>query len=533
MQRRRLARSGRPADEEQAVGLGDQVPEPLEVVRRHTQLVDRDRFAGTEDAQDDVLEPAGGGHRRHAQFDVKRSPAPEADLAVLRPALLGDVEVGHDLQARHQRAAVGRRDLDVGRQRAIAAEADDGLFLARPRFDVDVGSALLVRLDDDPVHQADEFVVGSGAEHLGAALGGVEDRIIVEARQHVADRVDLDRCGEELSDELLELVARADAVHDPSLREDVVRHARGANALRITGNDDDPFLRLLDRQPLVGLDVIPLQVAQQLGRPQAVRPERLIGHAAELRQCAADRRQRHLEIGGQHLLEVELLAACRLLRQIEFGSRDDRVTDQRVVPRLRYRWRRIASLREGDGERLRQRLDALVGDCRKRGVRAIVDQLHDTEQFARLRVADRRHQHLLRAVTGALVDRFQETEPRTVFRQLVLVVDVAQVERPARYGNVAGDALLGNRQTDVLVRVEARLDFRDDAVAIIADEVDRQAVGVEELADVFRHLENDLVDVARAVDPVGDALQVLEEAQASTHVAEVAVDGPVRCRHAV
>ena len=39
---------------------------------------------------------------------------------------------------------------------------------------------------------------------------------------------------------------------------------------------------------------------------------------------------------------------------------------------------------------------------------------------------------------------------------------------------------------------------------VLADDVDRQAVGVEQAADVLRHLEHDLVDVAGGVDLVGD-----------------------------
>ncbi|EXI74302.1 MAG: hypothetical protein AW07_01844 [Candidatus Accumulibacter sp. SK-11] len=113
--------------------------------------------------------------------------------------------------------------------------------------------------------------------------------------------------------------------------------------------------------------------------------------------------------------------------------------------------------------------------------------MHDAEQLAGLRVADRRNQHLLRPVTGPLVDRLEETQTLAVFSQFFLVVDVTDVDGLARRGNVAGDTLLGNRQADVLVRVETGFHFRDDAVPVVAGDVDRQSVGVEQLADVFRH----------------------------------------------
>jgi hypothetical protein len=46
----RLSRSGRAADEEQPVGPGDQGLQSLEVVLRDTEIRERDRFAGGEDA---------------------------------------------------------------------------------------------------------------------------------------------------------------------------------------------------------------------------------------------------------------------------------------------------------------------------------------------------------------------------------------------------------------------------------------------------------------------------------------------------
>jgi hypothetical protein len=49
-------------------------------------------------------------------------------------------------------------------QRAVLAEADLGLVLARARLDVDVRSALAVGIDDDLVDQLDQFVVGRRRE---------------------------------------------------------------------------------------------------------------------------------------------------------------------------------------------------------------------------------------------------------------------------------------------------------------------------------------------------------------------------------
>jgi hypothetical protein len=59
---------------------------------------------------DDALaRPLAGGDGAHAHVDSLRADL-EADAPVLRQALLGDVEAGHDLHARHD----GRAARSVG-----------------------------------------------------------------------------------------------------------------------------------------------------------------------------------------------------------------------------------------------------------------------------------------------------------------------------------------------------------------------------------------------------------------------------------
>jgi hypothetical protein len=148
----------------------------------------------------------------------------------------------------------------------------------------------------------------------------------------------------------------------------------------------------------------------------------------------------------------------------------------------------------------------------------VVDDLDDADQVLRLAVEDRRHQHLLGAVTGALVDLLQEAQVRIQRLQLGVVVDVPQVHGLLGERHVAGDGMLGDGQLQVLERVEAGLHLGDDRLAVFAHRVDGEAVGVEQHADVRAHLEHDLVDVRSSVDLVGDRLQLLLERQADTDV---------------
>src|SRR5690606_6638875 len=106
MQSRRLAGSRGPADEEQSVRLGNCVLKLLDVARRESDLVERTRLAGCKNPHDDIFDTACRRNGRDTQFDVERAELLELDLSVLRLALLRNVEVAHDLDARRDRRAI-------------------------------------------------------------------------------------------------------------------------------------------------------------------------------------------------------------------------------------------------------------------------------------------------------------------------------------------------------------------------------------------------------------------------------------------
>src|SRR5690606_10294152 len=93
-----------------------------------------------------------GGHGADAQVELLALHA-QHDAAILRQAALGDVELGHDLDAAdHRRGEVGRRAFAL-LQHAVDAVAD--LQPVLERFDVDIGGAQLDRALDHQVHQPD------------------------------------------------------------------------------------------------------------------------------------------------------------------------------------------------------------------------------------------------------------------------------------------------------------------------------------------------------------------------------------------
>ena len=105
-----------------------------------------------EQAQHDALAVAGG-QRGDAHVDRAAGDA-QADAAVLRQALLGDVEPRHDLDARDQQRGDGALGLQHLAQHAVDAEAHHEAVLVG--LDVDVGGVFLDRLRQHRVDQADD-----------------------------------------------------------------------------------------------------------------------------------------------------------------------------------------------------------------------------------------------------------------------------------------------------------------------------------------------------------------------------------------
>ena len=143
VERRRLARAGRPRHEDDAVRLVDRVLHRAvgEVVeaqrgeaRREVRLVERthDDLLAVDRREDGDADVDLLAHRLHLE------------AAVLRDAALGDVEVGHDLDAGDDRVVQG-----LGRRRALDERAVDAVAQARGllhRLEVDVGGAGAQRL---------------------------------------------------------------------------------------------------------------------------------------------------------------------------------------------------------------------------------------------------------------------------------------------------------------------------------------------------------------------------------------------------
>src|SRR5688572_15232598 len=460
VQRRRLARPCRPAREKKPVRLFDRALAQLQIALRQSELVERDRFAGGENTHYDVFDAALRRDGRDAQLDIERAETLELDLAVLGLAPLRNIEVAHDLQARGDRAAISMRHGNIVLQRTVFAEADLGLALPGVRLDMDVGCALLVGVDDDFVDELDDLVVGGRGRHI---LGFVAP-FVLHVRQEFPDRFSAHFTGrraEHLVQRILEFPVAADPVDDLAFRVNVVDDPRAANFFRIGCQHDDAVFAVVDGHPHAAFDEFASHVLEEIDRLDALRLERLVGHVEIRRERLADGAHLYLELVEQHRFDVEVLSPRRTRRQLELFGRYHRVGHQVIVLSLDQR-SRLLTLTESNGQRLAQVSRAVFHHWRKRLSRLRVDNLHHADQLFCLRIHDRRHQHLFRAIARLAVYLLEEIELRTVRLELFFVVYVADVDHLLVHRNKAGDALLGDRQLQVLERVQPRLDAGDD-----------------------------------------------------------------------
>src|SRR5580704_15823876 len=153
VQRRRFTRTGRARYQEHTVGKLNQLLPDIEQIDVKSKLIEFDHDAlAVENTHDDRLAIQAGQHR-HTQI-VAVALYVDLNAAVLRKALLRDVEVRHDFEAGKQRRlnCLGRVHHDP--EHTVYPVSHD--HLAFERLDVNIGSLERNGLGDDKVRQPDD-----------------------------------------------------------------------------------------------------------------------------------------------------------------------------------------------------------------------------------------------------------------------------------------------------------------------------------------------------------------------------------------
>ena len=267
----------------------------------HPELVEVDVGAVlVEHAQDGRL-AADEGQRGDADVDPAAVDV-QGDASVLGHAALGDVQVGHDLDARDHAGHEAPRDARVLAQDAVDAVAHGEV--AGDGLEVDVGGALLDALADQRVHELDD-------RRVGGRLAQVDDLRPV---------VGVDRLGDH---DLVEGVQALDERGDVLLGRDGGPHLVAAHQRDVVDGEDVAGVDHRDEQRAV---------VDDLDRDRAV----ALGRA------------RGQQVGGRHVdledAEVDLVDAEALGDHArELVGRQDAALDEHLArapsvgPRLRDR----------------------------------------------------------------------------------------------------------------------------------------------------------------------------------------------------
>src|SRR6185369_5803296 len=185
---RRLAAAGRPGHEDDAARpCQHSLQRPYAMFPQTDVGQGEDPLFLVQQAQHGPLSVVGRNDR-DADIDIAAGDQ-HPDAAVLRQAFFGDVETGHDLDARDQRILddFGGRKLFV--EDAVDAEADQQIPFVR--FDMDVADPLLDRFRENRVEQADNrSLIGQIQQILGVVqFGGNRGEIFpLQLLQHFAGR---------------------------------------------------------------------------------------------------------------------------------------------------------------------------------------------------------------------------------------------------------------------------------------------------------------------------------------------------------
>ena len=174
--------------------------------RRHSQLVQRHgSTAVVQQTKDDTL----AVHRRdcgHSQVELARLEA-NSNAAVLRSPALGDVQLGEQLDTRHDRVMkVTRR---FRRWYEYTVDAKPGGEPGARGLEMDVAGAGIVRVAYEQVHVADDRRLIREIAHIGREVVGIG----VDARELDASL----RAGRQPLHESLELSPFDDLIGDGQL----------------------------------------------------------------------------------------------------------------------------------------------------------------------------------------------------------------------------------------------------------------------------------------------------------------------------
>jgi len=457
-----------------------------------------------EDSEHHVLEVARRGQRGHAELHLLAVAAPELDLAVLGETPFRDIEVGHDLDARDDGRPVAVGNGLVERAAAVDTVSDLHILAAEVGLDVDVRGTLGDPVVDDAVDQLHDHAVGlRDAVLLELVL--VLDQLALAAQQVAEGLFPLRRLIE-VVDELDDVLLERDAVLDGLRPQEVLDHVLLQDVVGVVDDDADlPVGPFFQGHPELAAEVLALEALEKVlgdgvlcvvvDEPAAVK---VLEGAADV--IAGDPEPLH-----EDLLDGFVAAARLREGRLEVGVLHEVVVDEVVESGLAPR-RDTMLVVQGDAEDLGDLLQEgplVVGEP---AAALAVDDLDDPHKG--VFVHDGQGEHLGGSVARLPVPGLIEEEGLVDLLELLLVVDIRDADAPARVGHESGDAAVVDGQADLLELGACQVEGVELAPRLVRH-VDRDQQGIEEREDPFLVLDEDVLDVLRGVDLVGDVEQFL------------------------
>ena len=154
-----LAGAGRSAHQKHAVRTFGDGHDLFQHLLMQTGLCQWNGFSAIEQSQHHIFQTIIGRDGSNPQLNLRRAEFGKINLAVLRPALFGYIQVRHDFDARHHGVTIIVWQAEVTQHHTVLAEADDAFLSTWIGLDMDVGNALMVCVKDDFVDQARQGVV--------------------------------------------------------------------------------------------------------------------------------------------------------------------------------------------------------------------------------------------------------------------------------------------------------------------------------------------------------------------------------------
>ena len=292
--------------------------------------------------------------------------------------------------------------------------------------------------------------------------------------------------------ELGDVPSQADRKSDIEAGEGAFDVRDAVEVAGIVRQDLDGRSVALERHPMILFQIVDIEVSQQFDIDEGALAVFDVGTLVKLRDGPADLHLGHFVLFDQNAFEVRGNAfACLGDGVVELVLSDFAVGHEQVELGRGFLRGDLLEIEEGNAQRLGDLGDRLlVLPCETESA-FLVEELQHAHKV--LIVGDDRiRQDLLGLESRALVVGSIMIERRMDALQFRRVIGVRNVHGPQVFGAEAGQALLGDRDADLLDRIDVG-DLIEDFLLVGVKGEEGEVLGIKEAQNILVQVEKDLV----------------------------------------